>query len=80
MTRSLAGAIHLEGTPGGGATFVIRFPANPIPAAEGTRSHRMLIDYDAVVDVCCQAWNAMTADPEHLRSLTNYPWIKCVNI
>ena len=37
VTRSLAGAIHLEGTPGGGATFVIRFPANPIPAAEGTR-------------------------------------------
>ena len=43
-------------------------------------SHRMLLDYDAVVDACCQAWNAMTTDRCRLRSLTNYPWIGCVNV
>ena len=38
------------------------------------------IDYDSVVEACCQVWNAMTAYPERLRSLTNYPWIGCVNV
>jgi DDE superfamily endonuclease len=36
-------------------------------------SHRLLDGYDAVVDACCEAWNALT--PERLRSLTAYPWI-----
>src|SRR4029453_10925195 len=31
-------------------------------------SHRWLEDYDAIVQACCQAWNAMVADPERLRS------------
>ena len=43
-------------------------------------SHRMLLDYDAVVDACCQAWTAMTADQSRIRSLTNYPWIACVKV
>ena len=43
-------------------------------------SHRMLLDYDAVVDACCQAWVAMTADKSRIRSLTNYPWIGCVKV
>lgn len=42
-------------------------------------SHRLFENYEAIVTACCQAWNAMTADPERLRSLTNYPWIQCVN-
>jgi len=42
-------------------------------------SHRILDDYDAIVEACCQAWNALAADTERLRSLTNYPWIPCVN-
>ena len=36
-------------------------------------SHRLLEGYDAIVDACCQAWNALT--PERIRSLTAYPWI-----
>jgi transposase len=36
-------------------------------------SHRVLADYDAIVEACCEAWNALT--PERLRSLTAYPWI-----
>ncbi|WP_109156589.1 MULTISPECIES: IS630 family transposase [unclassified Azospirillum] len=42
-------------------------------------SHRLLDDYDAVVQACCDAWNALTATPERLRSLTSYPWLPCVN-
>ena len=36
-------------------------------------SHRLLDGYDAVVETCCDAWNALT--PERIRSLTAYPWI-----
>jgi transposase len=36
-------------------------------------SHRVLDGYGAIVDACCEAWNALT--PERLRSLTAYPWI-----
>ncbi|KAA0576157.1 IS630 family transposase [Azospirillum sp. B21] len=42
-------------------------------------SHRLLDDYGAVVQACCDAWNALTATPERLRSLTSYPWLPCVN-
>ncbi|MBF0306211.1 MAG: IS630 family transposase [Alphaproteobacteria bacterium] len=41
--------------------------------------HRLLDDYDAIVDACCEAWNAFTADIERIRSLTSYPWIPCVS-
>ena len=34
-------------------------------------SHRLLDDYDAIVDACCDAWNQLT--PERIRSLCNYP-------
>jgi transposase len=36
-------------------------------------SHRLLDGYDAIVEACCEAWNALT--PERLRSLTAFPWI-----
>ncbi|TPG39908.1 hypothetical protein EAH89_29005 [Roseomonas nepalensis] len=39
-------------------------------------SHRLLNSNAAIVDACCQAWNALT--PERLQSLTNYPWIRKV--
>ena len=41
-------------------------------------SHRVLDDYDAIVDACCVAWNALAADTERMHSLTSYPWIPCV--
>ena len=34
-------------------------------------SHRLLDGYEAIVEACCEAWNALT--PERLRSLTAYP-------
>ena len=36
-------------------------------------SHRLLDSCNAIVDACCDAWNALT--PERLRSLAAYPWI-----
>ena len=36
-------------------------------------SHRLLDGYDAIIEACCEAWNALT--PDRLRSLTAYPWI-----
>jgi putative transposase len=41
-------------------------------------SHRLLADLDAVVEACCTAWNALTAEPGRLRSLTAYPYLERV--
>ena len=40
-------------------------------------SHRLLNDYDAIVDALCRAWNQLT--PERLHSLTSYPYLEQVN-
>ena len=42
-------------------------------------SHRLLDNYDAIVEACCKAWNAFSADVERVRSLTSYNWIPCMN-
>ncbi len=44
----------------------------PFPR-ERLLSHRLLDGYDAVVEACREARNALT--PDRLRSLTGYPWI-----
>jgi hypothetical protein len=38
--------------------------------------HRVLDGYAAIVDACCEAWNALT--PDRIRSLTAFPWIRKV--
>jgi transposase len=38
-------------------------------------SHRVLADYDAVLDAACRAWNALAAEPGRLASLTAYPYL-----
>ena len=43
-------------------------------------SHRLWADYEAVVDACCAAWNALTAEAGRLRSLTPYPYLKQVKL
>lgn len=40
-------------------------------------SHRVLDSYEAILNACCEAWNALS--PERLRSLTAYPWIQKVS-
>ena len=42
-------------------------------------SHRLLEDYEAVVDACCQAWTALTEEPGRIQSLTSYPWLPCLS-
>jgi transposase len=38
-------------------------------------SHRLLADEEAAVEACCRAWNALTAETRHIRSLCTYPYI-----
>lgn len=38
-------------------------------------SHRLLDDYEAIVDAAEKAWNRLTAETGRLTSLCSYPWI-----
>jgi transposase len=42
-------------------------------------SNRVFDNYDAIVDVCCAAWNALIALPERIRSITQRNWALAVN-
>jgi transposase len=37
-------------------------------------SNRVFETYDAIVDACCAAWNALMAQPKRLRSITSREW------
>ena len=41
-------------------------------------SHRLLDDYDAIVDAACLAWNRLVAEVGRIKSLCTYPWIKAI--
>ena len=41
-------------------------------------SNRVFANYDAIVDACCDAWNALMALPARLRSITAREWAKTV--
>ena len=38
-------------------------------------SHRLLDDYEAVLDATCRAWNRLTAETGRLTTLTAYPYL-----
>lgn len=38
-------------------------------------SHRLLDDYDAIVDAACVAWQRLLAEVGRIKSLCTYPWI-----
>ena len=38
-------------------------------------SHRLLNDYDAIVDDACTAWNRLCAETGRITSLASFPWI-----
>ncbi len=38
-------------------------------------SHRLLADYDAIVEAAATAWNRLTAETGRLTLLSSYPWI-----
>ena len=42
-------------------------------------SLRVVADYRAIVDACCEAWNRLVADPGRRRSLCDQPWIRNVS-
>ena len=37
-------------------------------------SNRVFDGYDAIVDACCDAWNALTAEPGRIQSIATRPW------
>ena len=41
-------------------------------------SNRVFADYDAIVDACCTAWNALMAMPNRIRSIAARAWTKTV--
>jgi putative transposase len=41
-------------------------------------SLRVWPDYDAIVDTCCQTWNALMAMPDQLASITRREWAVAV--
>ena len=41
-------------------------------------SHRLLDDYDAIVDAACSAWNRLVGEVGRIKSLCSYPWIEAV--
>ena len=43
-------------------------------------SHRLLDDYDAIVDAACNAWNRLLAEAGRIKSLCSYPWIPAVSV
>ena len=58
------------------ATYLFGLALTIVGAVIRILSYRALDGYDAIVDACCEAWNALT--PERLRSLCAYPWIRKV--
>jgi transposase len=42
-------------------------------------SHRLLDDYEAIVDAACNAWLRLTTEAGRLASLTGYPWIEAIS-
>jgi hypothetical protein len=41
-------------------------------------SHRIWHSYDAIVQACCEAWNALMHMPNHLKSITHRAGVKAV--
>lgn len=42
-------------------------------------SNRVFADYRAIVDACCEAWNALMAMPDRIRSITTRDYARTVN-
>jgi transposase len=42
-------------------------------------SNRVFENYEAIVDACCDAWNALMALPERIRSITQRDWTNTVS-
>ncbi len=41
-------------------------------------ANRVFDTYEAIVDACCEAWNALVTEPNRIRSIASRPWAKTV--
>jgi putative transposase len=41
-------------------------------------ANRVFDTYTAIVDACCEAWNALVAEPVRIRSIASRPWAEAV--
>jgi transposase len=41
-------------------------------------ANRVFDHYAAIADACCDAWNALTAAPDTIRSIATRPWAEAV--
>jgi transposase len=41
-------------------------------------SNRVFPSYTAIVDACCEAWNALIEIPDRIRSIASRPWAEAV--
>jgi hypothetical protein len=41
---------------------------------QNTLANRVFDSYEAIVDVCCDAWNTLLAIPERVASITSRDW------
>ena len=41
-------------------------------------ANRVFATYDAILDACCDAWNALVGMPETIRSIATRDWAKTV--
>ena len=42
-------------------------------------ANRVYDTYEAIVDACCDAWNALAAAPDRIRSIASRHWASAVN-
>jgi transposase len=42
-------------------------------------SNRVYADYRTIVEACCNAWNALIAMPDRIRSIASRDWATTVN-
>jgi DDE superfamily endonuclease len=47
---------------------------------ENILSHRLFDSLDHIIDVCCDAWNRILAEPGRIRSTCGYQWASQVKI
>jgi transposase len=43
-------------------------------------ANRVFDSYDAIVDACCDAWNALTAQPERITSIASRSWAQLASL
>ena len=41
-------------------------------------SNRVFDTYEAILDACCDAWNALIADPQRIASITQREWAQVI--